>query len=173
MNGLFLARFYEVSFGDLVQSSDFSNMFDQYRMTKITFTVQMLNVPEAYSDLNRQGSQTPTNWYPKVWYVVDHDGGSTETISSIKERQGVRCRILQPNRMLKISFQPKCRTLTYSTSTSTGYAPRNIKIDMSDVNVEHYGLHMVFDSNGLDPTDAYPFKFVIERKVYFTCYGVR
>lgn len=176
MNGLYLARFYEVSFSDLVQSSDFSNMFDQYRLTKVTFTVQMINVPTSLQPPNTAitlaNGQT-TNWYPKVWYVVDHDGGSTETISSIKERQGVRCRILQPNKELRISFKPMCRTLTYSTSSSTGYAPKNIKIDMSDTNVEHYGLHMVFDSNGLDPTDTYPFKFVVERKVYFTCYGVR
>lgn len=176
MNGLYLARSYEVSLSDVIQSSDFSSLFDQYRITKVTYTFQMLNVPQSLQPPNTAitlaNGQT-TNWYPKVWYVVDHDGGATETISTIKERQGVRCRILQPNREIRVSFQPKCRTLTYSTSTSTGYAPKNIKIDMTDLNVEHFGLQVVFDSNGLDPTDTYPFKFVVERKLYFTCYGVR
>lgn len=178
MNGLYLARMYEISFSDLVQSTDFSSMFDQYRITKVTFSIQMVTNPDsaAYTNAiaNVNTANIPlTNWFPKLWYVVDHDGGATETISSIKERQGVRCRILQPNRELRISFMPKCRTLTYSTSTSTGYAPKNIKIDMTDVNVEHYGLQCVFDSNGIDPSDTYPFKFTIERKIYFTCYGVR
>lgn len=176
MNGLYLARMYELSFSDLLQSSDFANMFDQYRITKITYSVQLITNPDAAYPMNGTGTSgtiNPSNWFPKVWYVVDHDGGPTETISTIKERQGVRCRILQPNKEIRISFQPKCRTLTYSTSTSTGYAPRNIKIDMSDINVEHYGLQMVFDSNGLDPQDSYPFRINIERKVYFTCYGVR
>lgn len=169
-----LSRMYEISFSDLVQSSDFSNMFDQYRITKVTYTIQMINNPDAFLVIGGPtNTQNVTNWYPKVWYVVDHDGGPTETISTIKERQGVRCRILHPNKELRISFQPKCRTLTYSTSTSTGYAPKNIKIDMSDTNVEHYGLQMVFDANGQNPDDSYPFRFVIERKVYFTCYGVR
>ena len=177
MNGLNLSRMYEISFSDLVQSSDFSNMFDQYRITKVTYSIQMTNNPNsaAYPNSAAQVNNATvlTNWYPKLWYVVDHDGGSTETISTIKERQGVRCRILHPNKELRISFMPKCRTLTYSTSSSTGYAPKNIKIDMTDINVEHYGLQCVFDSNGIDPNDTYPFRFTIERKVYFTCYGVR
>lgn len=179
MNGLFLARNYEVSMSDVVQSSDFSQLFDTYRIRKVTFTIQMLNVPDVIQGLAPGGSGindgrvNPTNWFPKVWYVVDHDGGATETLDTIRERQGVKCCILQPNKQLKISFKPMCRTLTYSTPTSTGYAPKNIKIDMSDINVEHYGLHVVFDSNGLDPLDTFPFKFVVERKLFFSCGGVR
>lgn len=176
MNGLYLARSYEVSLSDAVQHTDFSALFDQYRLTKVVFTIQMLNVPASLQPPNTAitlaNGQT-TNWHPKVWYVVDHDGGATETISTIKERQGVKCRILRPDEMVKISFTPMCRTLTYSTSSSTGYSPKNIKIDMTDTNVEHYGLQVVFDSNGLDPNDTYPFKFVVERKLHFTCYGVR
>lgn len=178
MNGLFLARAYEISFSDLVASTEFSALFDQYRITKVTYTIQMVNNPNSAAYTNaapyvNNANPTLVNWYPKVWYVVDYDGGSTETIATIKERQGVRCRILQPNKELRISFRPKCRTLTYSTSSSTGYAPKNIKIDFTDTNVEHYGLQVVFDSNGVDPNDDYPFKFIVERKVYFTCYGVR
>lgn len=179
MNGLFLARMYEISFSDLISATEFSNLFDQYRITKVTYSIQMTTNPNSIQVTNASGNGINdtriqnTNWYPKVWYVVDHDGGTTETISTIKERQGVRCRILQPNREIRVSFRPKCRTLTYSTSSATGYAPKNIKIDMTDTNVEHYGLQVVFDSNGLDPSDTYPFRFTVERKVYFTCYGVR
>lgn len=179
MNGTFLARSYEVSFGDAVQHTDFSSLFDQYRITKVVFTIQMVTNPNSIQVTNASGNGINdnriqnTNWFPKVWYVVDHDGGPTETIATIKERQGVKCRILRPDEMIKISFTPMCRTLTYSTSTSTGYSPKNIKIDMSDTNVEHYGLQVVFDSNGLDPSDTYPFRFVVERKLHFTCYGVR
>lgn len=172
MNGVFLARFYEVSFADMVQHTDFTSLFDQYRITKVVFTIQMINNPDAYKQLNAVNDNV-NNWFPKLWYIVDHDGGSTETIATMKERQGVKCRILRPNKTIKIAFRPTCRTLTYSTATSTGYAPKNIKIDMSDPNVEHYGLHCVFDSNGMDPLDAFPYNFIIERKLYFTCYGVR
>ncbi len=38
---------------------------------------------------------------------------------------------------------------------------------MTDANVEHYGLQVVFDSNGLDPNDTYPFAVIVERKLFF------
>jgi hypothetical protein len=172
VNGVFLARLYEVSLNDAVQHTDFSSLFDQYRIMKVQFTFQLINNPYTTSQLNNPQANI-TNWFPKLWYIVDHDGGPTETISSIKERQGVKCRILQPNKTFKVSFKPMCRTLTYSTPTSTGFAPRNIKVDMSDTAIEHFGLQVVFDTNGIDPSDSVPFRIAVERKLYFKCYGVR
>lgn len=166
------------SLSQLVQTSDFTNLFDQYRIRRVILTIQMITNPDsaaytnAYAQVNTAGITLP-NWYPKVWWLPDYDGGPDETISSIKERQGVRCKILRPNSVVRISFVPKCRTLTYSTSTSTGYSPKNIQIDMTDTAVEHFGIKYVFDTNQQDPTDAYPFKFVVEKKLVFTCYGVR
>lgn len=176
MNGLYLARNYAYQFDMLQQSSEFSELFDNYKITMIELRIQLLNVPSATTVLNGQGTGlpfNPTNWYPKVWYVIDHDGGSTETLGTMRERQGVRCRILQPNKDIVIRFRPKVNTLTYKTATTQGYAPKSIKLDMADASVPHYGVNMVFDSNGLDPSDSYPFKFRIERKFFFQCMGVR
>lgn len=174
-NGVYKAGAIVTSFSQLVQSTDFSSLFDQYRIRKVVVTFQLITNPDAvyYTNLNNTSSGNATNWYPKLWYIPDYDGGVDETIASIKERQGVRCRIMRPNSTIRISYTPKCRVLTYSTSTSTGYAPKNIKVDMTDTNVEHYGLKYVVDTNQIDPIDAVPFKFIIEQKLYFTCYGVR
>lgn len=173
MNGTFLSRQYEVQFNDMIQSSDFTSLFDMYRITKVTFKFQLINVPESYFSTNVNGAGNLTNWYPKMWYVMDYDGGSTETLNSIRERQGVKCRILRPNKEIKVSFTPRCRILTYKTASTEGYAPKNIKIDMNDTDIPHYGLAVVFDTNGLDPNDSYPFKIAVERKITFRCYGVR
>jgi len=180
-NGLYKAGSIVTSLSQLVQSSDFTSLFDQYRIRKVIVTFQLITNPDscAYTNsdawVNQSGgtSRPLTNWYPKLWYIPDYDGGSDETIPSIKERQGVRCKILRPNSVVKIAFTPKCRTLTYSTSTSTGYSPKNIQIDMTDTNVEHFGIKYVVDTNQQDPTDTTPFKIVIEKKLIFTCYGVR
>lgn len=179
INGLFLSRQYEVQFNDMIQSSDFTSLFDMYRITKVTYKFQLINVPEAIQTLNASGNGVNdgrinnTNWYPKMWYVMDYDGGATETLNSIRERQGVKCRILRPNKEIKVSFTPKCRVLTYKTADTEGYAPKNIKIDMNDTDVPHYGMAVVFDTNGYDPNDSYPFKIAVERKITFQCYGVR
>jgi len=176
MNGLYLARNYSYTFDMLQQSTEYTELFDNYRITMIELRIQLLNNPNAVTVLNGQGAGlpfNPTNWYPKLWYVIDKDGGATETLATMRERQGVRCRVLQPNREVVIRFRPACRTLTYTTATTQGFAPKNIKLDMADANVPHYGINMVFDTNGQDPQDTYPFKFRIERKFFFTCYGVR
>lgn len=175
LNGLFIARMYTVTFQDMIQASDFTSLFDMYRITKITFKFQLINNPDASLVLNSGAGNVPnpTNWYPKMWYIPDYDGGTTETLNSIRERQGVKCRVLRPDKEYKVSFTPKCRVLTYKTDTTEGYAPRNIKVDMSDVDVPHFGLAIVFDTNGVDPNDTYPFRINVERKITFQCFGVR
>lgn len=176
MNGLYLSRMYEVMFNDMIQSGDFTSLFDLYRITKVTFKFQLITNPDAAYPNNGTGTSStinPTNWFPKLWYVTDYDGGATETLNSIRERQGVKCRILRPHKEVKISFTPKCRVLTYKTADTEGFAPRNIKIDMNDTDIPHYGLACVFDTNGVDPNDSYPFKISVERKLTFQCYGVR
>lgn len=173
MNGTFKAGNVTTSFSQLVQSSDFSSLFDQYRIRKVILTFQLITNPDSSMVAGSTSTFQPTNWYPKLWYITDYDGGADETIATMKERQGVRCKIMRPNSVIRISYTPKCRVLTYSTSTSTGYSPKNIKIDMTDTAVEHFGLKYVVDSNQQDPLDSYPFKFIIEQKLVFTCYGVR
>lgn len=163
-------------FNDMIQSADFTSLFDMYRITKVTYKFQLINNPDAtwwINDTSATNIHNGTNWYPKMWYVMDYDGGTTETLNSIRERQGVKCRILRPDKQIKVSFTPKCRVLTYKTADTEGYAPKNIKIDMNDTDVPHYGLAVVFDTNGYDPNDLYPFKIAVERKITFQCYGVR
>jgi len=160
------------TFNQLVGYDEFAALFENYRITKISVTFQLINNPDARFTAGSAIDQV-ANWYPKIWYTIDHDGGSDETLSTMKERQGVRCRILQPNGVVKVSFMPMCRTLSYKTSTTEGFAPKNIKLDMADVNVPHYGLLYLIDTNGINPNDTYPFKIAMETQFFFTCSGVR
>jgi len=174
INGVYLARYYTRKFDDMTAYGEFTNLFDNYRITKIQMTFQLINNPDATWPLNSGSSAgNSSNWFPKMWYVRDYDGGSTETISSMKERQGVKCAIMQPNKVFRVSFVPRVRTLIYKTATTEGYAPKTIKLDMSDVTVPHYGLHVVWDTNGQDVSDTYPFKVSVETKFFFSCTGVR
>jgi len=163
----------EYKFNDMVGYDEFSALFENYRITKIKVTFQLINNPNAFYVPNNNTQTNALTYYPKLWYTVDHDGGSDETLATMKERQGVKCRILKPDSTIKVSFTPMCRTLTYKTSTTEGYAPKNIRLDMADVTVPHYGLLYLIDTNGLNPDDTYPFKIAMETKFYFTCSGVR
>jgi len=159
------------TFDQLVGYTEFSALFETYRITKIVVTFQLINNPN--SNFYPGANNFSGNWYPKLWYTVDRDGGPDESLTTMKERQGVRCAILQPNKTIRVAFQPCCRTLTYKTATTEGYAPRNIKLDMADVNVPHYGLLYLIDTNGFNPDDTYPFKVAMETQMFFSCAGVR
>lgn len=176
VNGTYLARNYSYTFDMLQQSTEFTELFDKYKIERIELSVFLITNPDAITVLNGQGSGlpfNPTNWYPKLWWVIDHDGGSSETLATMRERQGVRCRVLKPNSPIKISFKPMVLGLAYKTATTQGFCPKTMAIDMADASVPHYGVHMVWDTNGIDVSDTYPFKFRIERKFIFKCMGVR
>jgi len=161
------------TFADMVAYDEFAALFENYRITRIRVTFQLINNPNHTLALNNAGVNTPTNWFPKLWYTVDHDGGSSETLSSMKERQNIKCRILEPNKHIVVSFKPMCRSLSYKTSTTEGFSPKNIRLDMADTNVPHYGLLYLVDTNGINPSDTYPFSIAMETKYFFTCGGVR
>lgn len=173
INGVYLARYYTCKFNDMVAYGEFTNLFDYYKIEKVTMTFQLITNPDSNSCLNVSATSQVSNWYPKMWFVRDYDGGSTETIASMKERQGVKCRVLQPNKIIKISYVPRVRTLIYKTDTTEGYAPKQIRLDMADATVPHYGLHVVYDTNGIDVNDSYPFKISVETKIKFSASGVR
>ena len=164
----------EFKFQQLESYNDFSTLFESYRITMITVTVQLITNPNATWNQNTfLGQSNGTNWFPKMWYAIDLDGGSADTLAEIKQRQGLKCRILKPDKVIKIQWTPKVRVQTYKTATTFGTAPCALTIDMADVEVPHYGLSYVIDTNGVDPNDNYPFKVIFETRYHFTCSGVR
>lgn len=176
INGLYLANQWVFKFGDILEHTEFSSLFEKYRIDSVVMKFQLINNPNTAYPLNTASSSSvaaSTNWFPKMWYAIDDDGGVTDTISTMKERQGVRCRILEPNKTVTVVIRPKIRVLAYNTATTTGTVPKRATIDMADHLVPHFGLSTVIDTNGIDPQDTYPFKVNVEMQYKFSCMGVR
>jgi len=166
-------------FDQLLNYSEFQNLYDQFKITRIVLKFSLITNPNSAAYTNTSafvntGGVTLTNWYPKMWFIRDYDGGTADTLASIKERQGVKCVTLQPNRTLSISLRPKIAIQTYRTSTTTGYGPKAMFLDFANgYDVPHYGLNTVIDTQGYDPSNDYPFKIRVERQFFFTCKDVR
>lgn len=161
---------FEWTFNQLQGYTDFTGLYDQYRITKVVIKILLTNNPDAGTLINATGANT-TNWYPKLWYIPDYDGGSSEDLNSIRERQGVKCKILRPNSTFTIVVRPKILVQTYRTITTTGYGPKSMYIDVNASDVPHYGLKGVWDLQNLTPLS--PFRVNIETKFHFTCKNVR
>lgn len=161
------------TFDQVAGYSEFVSMYDQYKISKVIMRVQLVNNPDASAGLN-SASGTTTNWFPKFWYVRDYDGGGSDTISQLKERQGAKFFVLKPNVVKNIVIRPMVTVQTYRTSTTTGYSPKKLYIDMANgTDVPHYGLNYVVDCLGQDPSDTFPFVVRFEYKFYFACKGAR
>lgn len=166
---------FEFKLSDLYSYSEFTSLFDKYRLDRAVVYIQMINNPNsiAYTNVSSTGTgNVGVNWYPKMWYISDHDDSNTTTIAAIKERVGVRCCVMKPNVIKKISVKPACAVQLYKTATAAGYGPRYGQfIDMANSDVPHYGLKCVFDPLGLDPIQTFNFRY--EWKLYFTCKDVQ
>lgn len=167
---------FEFKFEDIINASEFSSMYDRFKIDYVVVHFQLINNPDASIAPNNEPNavNTSTNFFPKLWYIRDYDGGSSETLSAIKERQGVRYFVLRPNKTYTVKLRPMVAIQTYRTSTTTGYAPKRLMLDFANAtNVPHYGLKTVFDTLGYNPPDTQPWKLRHEIKYYFTCKDVR
>jgi len=165
---------YDYKFNQILGNSEFAALYDRYRIDRIVTSFQLVNNPSANAYVNDKDTGNSANFYPKMWYVADHDDANTEAISVLKERSGVKCRILQPNMTISVVTRPAIAAMMYKTATTTGYGPKwGQWIDMTNTDVPHYGLKVAFDTNALDPADTRPFRVRVENKFFFTCKDVR
>lgn len=169
------------TFNDMSVPSDFTTLYDRYKITMVQARIQLVNNPDSYwgpnpstYDQTTAGVQGRSNWFPKFWYCKDYDDGQTETVDQLRQRAGTKFFVLRPNKVYKINIRPAILAQTYQTSVSTGYAPKwNQWIDAGNTDVPHYGMKYNIDTLGLDPQNNYPFTVRIEYKFWFSMKDVR
>lgn len=158
---------------DLPNTTEFSNLYDQYRINFVKFTIKLVNCPQSSLPPQSTSSST-TNFFPTVWYATDHDDNNYATVAALKEYVAVKHKTLQPNKECSICVKPSILAQTYRTALTTGYAPQYKQwVDMANTNVPHYGIKFAIHFEGLTPPIGTVWEFQMNTKVYFQCKGVR
>lgn len=167
---------YKFQFNELVNSSEFSNLFDRYMITGVLVKFQLINNPNSdiYPNVTPAANAT-SSFYPKIWLHTDYDDDSTPTKDDLKQVVGVKEFVLRPNTEVKYFVKPAILAQTYRTAVTTGYAPKwKTWIDMANLDVPHYGLKYFVDCpDTLVNTSTSEMKVRVELKYYFTCKDVR
>lgn len=156
--------------------SEFSNLFDQYRIARVIIQLKLVAPPESIYYPAAGNTGNFGNFYPTVWWVTDKDDSGQYTLAQIKEVQGVKHRVLFPNRELTMSFTPTVLNQMYRTSLTTGYAPKRATyIDIAQPNVPHYSNKFVVDLEGITSAASLTEKIKIKMNIryLFSCRGVR
>jgi len=131
-------------FNDLPESTQFAALYDQYKIHKVILHVELMTNPNASWFINQgSGVSNNYNFYPRMWFIRDHDDYIAPTVSGLASYSRVQERILTPTKSIKIGLKPSILEQTYSGARSVKFNPG--WLDMADVNVPHYGIKFAID----------------------------
>lgn len=149
--------------------SEFTNLFDLYRVKAVLITLKMLNSPEGNSIPNSSSSNLYANYFPTLWYTVDQDDANTQSIAQLREYARVKHRVLRPNSEIKILVRPNPLQAIYNgvVTTAYGLARRKQWMDLTNDAIPLYGLKMAIDFEGLVTNALNPWQIKFNAKYYF------
>lgn len=122
---------------DIQAASEFTALFDQYRLDKIVLYFHLVRSPDA------QSATTAT--YPKLYYIHDHDDSTPfATLGDAMQHTRAKMRILMPNKFVKIVIKPSVLQ-TVNAAASAVEPKYGSWISTANSNVPHYGLKWLLD----------------------------
>lgn len=150
------------SLSALPNVSEFANLFDQYKITHVQLRFHLDTDPGAQAAASAQ--------YPKLYYATDYDDANAPaSLDDLRQHARMQCRVLTPNRPIKVNIKPAVTTLVYRGPTTSSYVPKWRQfIDMAQTDVPHYGLKW-----GIDNLTNTNYKVRVEGRMWFTCKDVR
>lgn len=163
-----------VTLDGLPNYTEFTNLFDQYKITYVKFYFvnrgTNLSMIESYNNA--------ALGMPQMVICVDKDDIATPASSeagmnAIRERAKARSFCWTPEkRVFTIGWKPNVLGAVYESGISTAYTPKtNTWIDCSDPATPHYGLKGVIQvpfSTGVMPGEL---RFDVYATVYVSCRG--
>ena len=140
---------YDFKLSYLPAYTDFTNLFDQYRIVKVKI--------EFIPNLTGNGAPGNPGLYSIFHMAVDHtDVGTPANTAEILQYD--QHRTVQPFKPFSMTFKPAPSAQYFNTLTSSGYGPRaGAWIDGSSPAIAHYGLKYVWDCNSATATQMVPF----------------
>lgn len=166
----------------LVNHTEFTALFDQYKITKVVMYFKLHTNPYMiYATQYTPGTlaAAPVT-FPTLWLHNDKDDSTAMARSEFQERQKTFRRVLEPNKIIKWTCRPTILAQLYRTAATTGYAPKYGQfIDCAQPNVPHYCTKWGIDYDGytLPNTAAGPYgqdlQVGVEMRYFFTMRDVR
>lgn len=172
---------YKFSLANIPNLTEFTNLFDEYRISKIKvrFTPYSTQVESVTQDST--ATQAVGGLSPIMHYVIDHDDDNTPTaneagIQTLQEYNTYRkVRMIGDNQkdiVLMINPKSPGAVETIAGLTIAGTTRYNAWLDLAQTSIPHYGLKGVFEC--LSPRDDQSsFVCRIETTYYMEFRGAR
>lgn len=161
-------------FNQVPNVTEFGNLFDQYRITKIS--IRMMWRSTGISAIETAATSNQETGAPIVYDVVDYDDGNAPTSRDDILQYGKHK--ITPfgtnKRTLKRTVYPRNLNIIFRTGVTNGYslADYGTWVDMAQTDVEYYGWKAWIDSPGSGTSQPAQF-FDITYTVHFECKNSR
>lgn len=123
---------------DVINSGDFTSLFDAYYIKRVTVTFRITSLATAAAPTASTILSAPT-----VFWYQDSDDNLVPSVGDVRERMGVRSKQLIPGRAVVIRVTPKADIPVYTAAGAlSGAAVGRPKqwLDTGVANIPHYGL---------------------------------
>lgn len=149
---------FGVTLGQVVNSSDFANLYDQY---KINYVVVKWFMRRSIDAQSATGAVVPRMY----WYRDYDDAGTPSSIDEFRENSKTRSALLLENRPITWKFKPNVLGVVFQSAIASQYAPKFGQwLDMSNTSTPHYGMKFAIDD--LRNTN---YSVECEVTLYFSC----
>lgn len=147
-------------------AGELTALYDQYMITGVKVTFQLVNNPDANWSVNNAGtSNNGMNYYPKLFFVRDYDDTGVEATNDLRERNNVQVRVLRPNQQISFFIRPAVRNQLYLDGITAANSPIWKQwLDCSTSTVPHYGVKFSVDFLGF--TTVTPMYIRVEKTYY-------
>lgn len=146
------------SLSQILNSSDLTNICDKYMIKKTKIRI--------YFNSNNNSVQSSST-LPQITYMSDQDDAAVPTPSQVREKMGSKIKYFNSRNYVEITVYPRPNAEVFNTGVTTAYSPgKQMWIDCTNNNVEHYGLKGVLQNVNLTSTPfQVGFKFDVEHTI--------
>lgn len=153
--------FSQIRFSNILNSAEFSALYDQYRINWVKLQFFMKVDPSAQT--------AATAYYPKLYWYRDLDDQTLASPSEMRERSTTKIAVLNPMRPVTIWVKPNLLDLVRSSGAVNTTRPSfGSWIDMSDTSVDYMGIKF-----NIDILQNVNYTVEVEQTFYFQCKNTR
>lgn len=169
--GAAVGLFRTFSLNDIRQVSNYSGIFEYYKIDKIvvTFRYKTGGLAPALNPNGTSLGSVHNEINPMLIFKVDHNDVTADTISELKDSMRTRKKVLTNNNPeFSITLKPALQEEIYKSAVTTAYGPVWGKwLPMADVTAPHFGLKAY--AVGVNYASADMGKILVTYKTYFSC----
>lgn len=150
-----------VALNQLVNVSDFTNLYEQFRINYVVIKFFLTIDPSAQAAASAN--------FPRLYWCRDTNDSTPLSENEMYERADMRSAILRPDRPVIMKFKPNVLQTNYLSGIASAYTAKwGEWIDTANVAVPYYGCKW-----NIDNFTNTNYRLNIDQTFYFQCKGAK